>query len=319
MRVYVVDPGYGNFKIAKITVNPEAGRIQTSFSKVPSAVSEIPEWSDSLKNTLRDTLAVSVYNRNYIVGKEALSCGVPIPTLTPGWLENFGIPVFVKAFCADFDRLYILLSMSDWDKKDTIISRIREIFPEKTSDQIFFLVQGSGIWVEAGRPGDAVVLDIGFNTVDVLVTRYRTVERNGRTVKVPFIPRELCFSLKEAGLVSFLEKASKDDPFRIARLLEGGDEYLTRLAREHYFEWLKTRFFARSEWRGVAGEIRHLVIGGGGAFFVEPEREDFKITIVREPDMANVKGMTRVVVADIKSSLFSKAEQNGQAQDKSHC
>lgn len=66
--------------------------------------------------------------------------------------------------------------------------------------------------------------------------------------------------------------------------------------------------FCKVRVEGVAGEIRHLVIGGGGAFFVEPEREDFRITIVRKPDMANVRGMTRVVVADIKSSLLKKVE-----------
>ena len=308
-KVYVVDPGYGNFKIAKLFVNLSSGRMQVSFDKIPSAISEIPEWSDTLKNSLKDSLSISVQGKSYVVGKDALSCGVPLPTLTPGWLENFGIPVFTKAFCYDFDRLYVLLSMSDWNKKDLIALRIREVLPERDHSNVFFLIQGSGIWIEAGTPGDVIVLDIGFNTVDVLVARYKTVEKNGKLIRVPFIPRELCFSLKEAGLVSFLERASKDDPFRIARFLEGGDEYLTQLARKYYFDWLKSRLFARSEWRVVASDIKSMVIGGGGAFFVDPEQEkEFKITIVPNADIANVKGVTKIVVKEIKESLALKGD-----------
>ena len=308
MKVYIVDPGYGNFKIAKIFVSPSS-RIHTFFEKVPSAISEIPDWSDILRDTLKDSLSVSVFGKNYIVGKEAFTCGVPLPTLTPGWLENFGIPVFVKTFCSDFDKLYILLSLADWDKKATIVNKIREVLPDKVGNNVFFLIQGSGIWIEAGTPGDTAVLDIGFNTVDVLISQYKTVEKDGKLSRVPFIPRELCFSLKEAGLVSFLEKASKDDPFRIARFLEQGDERLTMLAKKHYFDWLKSRLFARSEWRTVAGNIKSLVIGGGGAFFVDVEQErDFKITIVPNPDTANVRGVAKVVLKEIKASLGSKEE-----------
>ena len=149
---------------------------------------------------------------------------------------------------------------------------------------VSFLAQGLGVWIEGGAPGEAAVVDIGFNTVDVLIAR------NGKLV------RELSFSLRECGLVSFLERVARDDPFRITRRLEEGDERLAALAREHYWEWLERQLSARSEWRRL-GKNTRLVFGGGGARFI-PRMDN--ATIVRDPELANVRGVARSILKSLR-------------------
>jgi len=304
-RIYVVDPGYSNFKIGYMEVDYSKKRIKMHSFRIPSAVSEFPDWYDSLYKGVKDSIAIEVNGRKYVVGQEALSVGVPIPTLSRGWLENIGCPLFIRRYCADFDELYLLLSVADWNKVERIKENIFSALPFPVEGRkIITVMQGTGIWIEAGSPGDVVVFDIGFNTVDVLISRYDEVEVNGRVVRKAVIPRELCFSLKEAGLVSFLEKINKDDPLRITGLLEFDDPDVVKLAREHYWEWLKTRLSARSEWRGIGSQVYRYIFGGGGARFLNlSEDEQKRSVIVKDPEMANVRGIMRLLARNLKREI----------------
>lgn len=271
-----MDPGYGNFKFAFI--DPEKRRIR--LEKAPSAVSEIPDWQAELQRDVAESAALEWKGKRYLVGNEAMLGGLPIPPFSAGWLEELACPLFARRYLTHGDRLYVLVSPADWDLRGKIAEGLREA----GFDNVTFLAQGTGIWIEGGAPPEAAVIDIGFNTVDVLMAR------EGKLV------RELSFSLRECGLVSFLERVARDDPFRITRRLEEGDERLTKLAKEHYWEWLERQLSARSEWRRM-GKSARLVFGGGGARFV-PEMEN--AVIVREPELANVRGVARSILKKLK-------------------
>jgi len=289
--ITIMDPGYSNFKFA--FVNTET--LRSTFAKIPSAVSELPEWQlETLPKGITESSAIEWNNKKYIIGNEALFSGLPIPPFAKGWLENIAIPLFAKKYAQNTLELIVLLSPSDWTLKNEITQNLQSA----GFSSFRFVPQGVGIWLDAGAPKNAVIIDIGFNTVDVLIAQ------DGKII------RELCFSLKECGLVSFLERVARDDPFLINRKLEENDPYLTKLAKEHYWEWLERQLSARSEWRRInLNPNLKLIIGGGGAHFLP---DDFnKGYITREPELSNVKGIAKVVVKELKKKQQTiKSEQN---------
>ena len=141
------------------------------------------------------------------------------------------------------------------------------------------LPQGVGIWVEAGMPAEAVVFDVGFNTLDVIPFR------GGNPSK------EAAFAVHGLGLVSFLVRLRKDDPRAICEKLEGGDRTLSGLIQKHYWDWVTLQVKARPEWQAIK-DIKKVVIGGGGANFV-PKKAGQK---VKAPETANVRGIARLVM-----------------------
>lgn len=267
-NIAIMDPGYSNFKIMKINTLTKKylGILQ------PSVISEVPEWQYESLSGIAYSATVSFRGKHYLTGNLALTYGLGIPSLTPGWLENLACPLFALTFCKEVEELYILLSPSDWEVKE----KIKQSLAEAGFNNVKFAPQGIGIWIEAGSPKNAIVIDIGFNTVDVFIVI------DGKPI------RELCFALKECGLISFLEKLTKDDPFRLARRLENGDQELADKARTYYYEWLMRQLEVRPEWRRRPTKYV-TVFGGGGAYFL-PKEVAKSSRIPRDPELANVRG-----------------------------
>lgn len=282
--ICVMDPGYGNFKFWEIhhQTGKELGQVQ------PSIISKVPEWEYEKLNGIGKSACVDWRGEKYLAGTIALSYGMHVPSLSKGWLEELACPIFAKA-CVheDVEDLYVMLSPSDWDLKNKIESNLKEAVPFNIS----FAVQGTGIWLEARHPSNAVVIDIGFNTVDVLIVI------NGAPI------RELCFALKECGLVSFLEKLSKDDPALLARKLEEGDHELAEKVKKYYFDWLFQKLESRTEWRKRPSDLK-MIFGGGGAYFIPGDLAN-KVVVPKHPEVANVRGFARYAV-----QLKKKKENN---------
>lgn len=266
--IAVMDPGYSNFKIAKIDTQSKEylGAIQ------PSVISEVPEWQYKSLPDITYSACIEYKEKHYLVGTLALTYGLGIPSFIPGWLENLACPLFALAFCKEVKELYVLLSPSDWDIKN----KIEASLVEAGFNNVKFAPQGIGIWLDVNSPRNATVIDIGFNTVDVFIVI------DGKPI------RELCFALKGCGLVSFLEKITKDDPSLLARRLEDGDEELAKKATEYYYPWLMQQLQVRTEWR-KRPKNSLLVFGGGGAYFL-PKEVKQKSRIPRHPEMANARG-----------------------------
>jgi len=222
----ILDPGYGNVKIAKVSFKEQ--RIDCFIA--PSVVSEVPEWQ-----------------------------------------------------AETFEGVGQSSSVEYKGKKKKISENLKEI----GFNSVTFAAQGLGIWFQANAPEHAVVNDIGFNTVDVLIINHRKVLR------------ELCFSIKELGLISFLEKLTKGDPYVLAMKLEQGDPDLTQKVKNYYFQWLEEQMSVRSEWRRVLDSnvlVGNFIIGGGGARFF-PKKYRSYVTIPKDPEFANVEGLAKYFIS----------------------
>lgn len=272
--VSIIDPGYGNFKLARL--NPDTGDFLITVQ--PSIISRVPDWEYEKLNGVGKSACIEWKGERYLVGNIAMTYGLAIPSLTKDWMVNLACPLFALSFCSDTKKIYVMLSPSDWELKPEIEKSLKEAGFET----INFMAQGTGIWLDAGAPKNAIVIDIGFNTVDVLMVL------NGSPV------RELCFALKECGLVSFLEKLTKDDPVHLARRLEEGDEILADKIKNYYFKWLFEKLNARTEWRKKPLGVK-LVFGGGGALFL-PDDLRKASTVPKDPVIANVRGLTRYLI-----------------------
>lgn len=252
----ILDPGYGNVKIAKVSFKEQ--RIDCFIA--PSVVSEVPEWQAETFEGVGQSSSVEYKGKKYIAGIPALTFGFRKPTLLENWIEEYGCPIYALSFCKDVKEIIIALSLADWDKRKKISENLKEI----GFNSVTFAAQGLGIWFQANAPEHAVVNDIGFNTVDVLIINHRKVLR------------ELCFSIKELGLISFLEKLTKGDPYVLAMKLEQGDPDLTQKVKNYYFQWLEEQMSVRSEWRRVLDSnvlVGNFIIGGGGARFFPKNTE----------------------------------------------
>ena len=272
MRQLIIDPGYSAVKWAWV----KGGEVHGPFRE-PTAVAEVPGWSLVVDGPGGEC-GIGWRGNRYLVGDEALISGLPLPTLADGFLYETALPLFLKKLTADErpDTVVVLISPADFALKDWIKEVVEEVLP---GVKFMAMVQGAGVWVEAGRPESAVIVDIGFNTVDCIPV----VRGNLR--------RELCFALKGAGLVSFLEKVERDDPFSLARRLEEGDERLASVVREHYWDWLERMLAARGEWRRRPSHVP-LVFGGGGARFVKKVKG---ARVVKDPETANVRGVAKLI------------------------
>lgn len=286
--IAVIDPGYSNFKIRKLNL---AKRFTLGIIQ-PSVISEVPEWQYKNLNGIAHSAAINFKGRYYLVGNLALSYGLGIPPFSQGWLEELACPLFTLSFCRDVKELYILLSPADWDLKEKIEKNLNEA----GFNNIKFAPQGVGIWMDVGSPKNAIVIDIGFNTVDVFIVI------DGKPI------RELCFALRECGLVSFLEKLTKDDPFRLARRLEEGDKDLTERAKEYYYGWLIRQLEVRPEWRRKPAKYV-LVFGGGGARFL-PDEVKKMARIPKDPEQANVRGFAQFLLSKLSPNQHQHINQH---------
>ncbi|MDQ7032239.1 MAG: hypothetical protein Q9M37_05930 [Desulfonauticus sp.] len=284
MRKIIIDPGYSSVKFA--VLNGKKAKVK----RERTVLAQLPSWGVSF-----DTLGVGNngkegmewQGKRWLVGPPALN-GLQLQV---GKKELFYIvlPLYLQKLEAaeKAEEVIVCVSLADWDVtkilQQEVLVQVHPALPAKTK----FLPQGLGIWLQAGRPKDCIVLDIGFNTVDVLPFQ------NGKPQK------SLAFSISGAGLVSFLSLARRDDPREIAKALENGDEEMEKILKQHYLTWLEEKLNVRQEWQ----EIKELprMYGGGGAYFVEGK----KVKKVKNPELANVQG---IVVYFLKGGVKNEKD-----------
>jgi len=273
MKTLVIDPGYSSVKHVLI----EGKKIRRT-GREPTLVAEIPDWSlqvDFGMETEGD--GIPWKGKRYLVGPPSIG-GLEIPVTNPETLYGLALPLYLlKLGVTEGDRVVVLMSFADWERKEKVEELVKSFEAEPA-----VVPQGVGIWIEAGRPTDCAVVDVGFDTVDVLAFA------DGRPQK------SLSFAAHGTGVVSFLTQLRKDDPKRLAEKLESGDEPLKSALREKYWSWLDRRLEAFPAWKVM--RERRLIFGGGGARFVPKETG----AVVKEPELANVKGMAKELLKGVR-------------------
>ncbi|MFH1674918.1 MAG: ParM/StbA family protein [Pseudomonadota bacterium] len=160
---------------------------------------------------------------------------------------------------------------------------------------------------EQGRPVDerinqnVLVLDIGFNTVDVLGVidgrpnrEWSGMLENGGICRIceelkTYLQKELSFSLSEQVVKEVLQKG------RVS--LYGADRDLStpvRRANEAYSDWLGRE--VNSRWDDFLKRADKLIIAGGGAYYVNELQDRYPrefVFIPDDPEYSNARGFLK--------------------------
>jgi hypothetical protein len=334
--LFGLDLGFGDVKLALSMNFENSPARKTILFKFPTAIAYA---RDGIIGDLgKDEKKYAFNGKNYFVGNSALQCREVFSTRDIDFLLGYSPLLAYAAIekalqslagAPDFETLaeckkYLCLGMPlahfhskraplmDIMKKSHVSDSVL------TFDAIDIRAQGQGILFDyvlddAGQPIpdrlnlNILVVDIGFNTVDILgVVNGRPsrewsgmldrggISRIGEQVG-NFLQREFNFELPEQALKDVLQKkeialygASKDISWQI------------RKASEEYAAWLLQEI--RSRWEGFLKTADRLILAGGGAYYVQDAfqsayRQGF-LKIMENPEFSNAIGFQKYLEAD---------------------
>jgi plasmid segregation protein ParM len=161
--------------------------------------------------------------------------------------------------------------------------------------------------INARTNHDMIILDIGFNTVDIIVVeRGRIVKGESDTLErhgVSKISLDLAKEIKVRMQLDLSEQESKD-VLRQGRIrVYGAERDLSELVRdsaEKYMDWLIQE--VRSKWTARIQRAEKVIIAGGGAYYLQEHIPEEYLPLVHVPDRpeyANARGFLKAL--DVES------------------
>ena len=331
-----LDIGFGDVKLV-IGFNPGNGSTrQTILRKFPTAISYA---RDGIIGDLgMDEKRYEFNGRNYFVGSQALQCRDVFSTRDIDFLIDhspllafaavekilLANPVNVDPPEINLSKIELCLGMpiahfhSKRARLTGIMKKSRVSDAPLCFDSVDVRAQGQGIFFDfvfdvAGQPVadhlsmNVLVVDIGFNTVDILgVLDGRPsrewsgmLERGGicriaEEVGV-YLQREFNFDLSEQALKDVIRKKE------IALYGAVKDiSWVIRNASEKYADWLIQEI--RSRWDGFLKTADHLILAGGGAYYVADVFHSVYpqgfLHVPEKPEYSNAKGFQKYLEAD---------------------
>ena len=327
MYMIGIDVGYGD---VKAVVN-HAGKIE--YFKFPTAVAYAGEGF-ALGGFGTET-QVSEYKyrgRTYKVGKSALNCPEIFSTRDINFLLTYApLLVYVslrkiaEVFEINFDDLVVAekqlcvgLPLAQWEKyKPRFIDTLTDFQVSKDHihlDTIEVLAQGQGVLVdyvlddsgvEEGERGDdnLLIVDIGFNTVDVLCVeegicskRWSDMIEGGGICRIcDIINKHL-----QKSEIYLSEQVIKDVLLAKELSIYGQrKDYSTviRDASEAYSDMLEQEI--KSRWSRFSQKAQKLILSGGGAYYItnfNGYAPDFVCT-PHLPEYSNARGFAKYLMA----------------------
>ncbi len=290
--ILAVDVGYGYTKYA----------YQDKLSKFPSAVAHIPALTG-----FGETSTYTYNGSYYLVGENA-RLSETIPTRTENFLVKYSplllYHLFKKEGLKSVDTLCVSLSIAEFREKKDDLEEVCKVFTVNNEvyrqKEVVVFPQGLGIWITSGAPKDAIIVDIGFNTLDVLTI-------------IDSKPRpEYSFSLSNMGVGNIIDAindwvnshfpGNSLSPHMADEILLNGGKF--KIFRKQYdlsdFIEEQKRLFAddvissvlsASKLKKVLLSIDEFIIAGGGAYYIPQEVADkHGFYIPENPEYANVKG-----------------------------
>ncbi|HEM56155.1 MAG TPA: ParM/StbA family protein [Thermodesulfobium narugense] len=279
-----LDVGFGWTKVCL----RENGELKRCF--------KFPSWiAYHSKSAISDMHVVVYDGKEYVVGEDARIENKKVIINDIGDLINY-YPVFAK-------HAINQLNVSSECKIVTGLPPIYKNFSDNIKSMGMEVVpQGVGIWLDVRdkiKTGEAVVLDIGFNTVDYIIV-IDDVKKKGSTITKLGVERLVEFFRDKLPVdLQYLKQL----PFQ--RLMTTFEKGMTTIdgeeidlsgykkqATEEYNEMLITRL--KNEVGSIMDEISSIVIAGGGAYYIKPFRKS-GVFIPEEPEMSQARGYTKVV------------------------
>ncbi len=258
--------------------------------------------------------------KKYLAGKHALYGA--LSTRSMDFLKRY-IPLFawkaVRESGSDAGRIAIGLPIAYYTKKNSLALTAALTSVEVNNEPLEFDVrvypQGMGVLADfrlgfdgteiPGTDINGLVLDVGFNTVDVLVFE------NGSAIKadmgmmerggVSQIVQELSRALQVKTTINLSEQEAKEALIKGSLKVYGREERVSDFAGsivEEYVEGLLDAIASR--WEERIKRADKLILAGGGAYYLKdylPRRYLDLIHIPKEPEFANARGFYKILRA----------------------
>lgn len=301
MSILSIDTGYSFIKYAY----KNDGDIK--YNKFITAIA--PSESDDLG--IGEKSSVNFNNKEYLVGEKALYKGNVLPTRADDFLTTYS-PLFLHKIVKDNNLLPNLvtlsLSISEFKAKSKVLRSACENFVVDNtvfSFDVKVFPQGLGIWKYVGSPENAVILDIGFNTIDVLsvidgipVPEFSTGYTDIGVCEIASTVSEYISSnivksyVPEMSVVQVL--ASGNGKFQYQRKEYDVSE-LIESKKEAYTKRIFETISKSSKLKTVLDRIDTFIVAGGGAYFIHDElKESYGFVIPDKPEYANVLGFVKL-------------------------
>ncbi len=264
---------------------------------------KFPTWIGLWENySISDITPIEFEGEKYVVGEEARFCRQKIEIVDYEDMIRF-LPLIA---------LYVsrITGLTPYEMVTGLAPKHYAKFKQDKEAQLRLnefnriLFQGLGVLIdmeESIRPeeGESLILvDIGFNTVDVLLLlwtgeKYKKIavesfEGLGVRNAVERFREKLRIEHLKSQPASKLVKIFQESKAKI----EGREYYLNeevKEAKQSYKEVLLTRL--KEAFGEKIEEADHMIVAGGGAYLVEKLRYD---TIVpKEPEFSNARGYTK--------------------------
>jgi plasmid segregation protein ParM len=331
-----LDIGFGDVKLV-VGVTPENGvRRQAIRRKFPTAISYA---RDGIIGDLgSDEKRYEFNGREYFVGVPALKCRDVFSTRDIDFLITHSPLLAFAAVEKSFDALPHVHKPANMgvskkslclgmpiahfhSKRGQLMDIMKKTCVSDTPlsfETIDIRAQGQGIFFdfvfdEIGQPVtdhlfmNILVVDIGFNTVDILgvvggrpsrewsgMIERAGISRIGEQVGA-YLQREFNFDLPEQAIKDVLRKKE------IALYGAVKDiSWVIRKASAEYAEWLVQEI--RSKWEGFLKTADRLILAGGGAYYVADVFHSVYpkgfLHVPEEPEYSNARGFQKYLEAD---------------------
>ena len=318
-----VDAGYGDVKTA-VNFNE-----RTEYFKFPTAVAYAKNGlvlgGFGTENAIRDY----EYNgRKYRVGHSALKCSDLFYTRDINFLLTY-VPLLIYAslervaetYSIGFDELIVAakqlcigLPLSYWEEYESKFADMLTDFQVAGRhvhfDAVEVLAQGQGVLVdfviddawhenEERANSDIVIVDIGFNTIDVLCVEEGTCSKEWSDMIEGGGICRICDSVNsnlQKSRIYLPEQAVKDVLMKKELTIYGQNRDLSNVIRnasEAYTDKLEQEI--RSRWSSFLQRADKLIIAGGGAYYLSEFNgypPDF-ICVPNDPEYSNARGFLK--------------------------
>ncbi len=205
------------------------------------------------------------------------------------------------------DLICVSLSISEYKEKESKLKNAVSKFivnGEICSQEVMVFPQGMGIWISAGKPDNAVIIDIGYNTVDIFAVKNGSPSRDyskgipgiGTCILANNISQYL--SSKFNGMfIPELEanKYLQDKKAKIHRQEVDLSEFISDI-KQDYADTIINAVLTLPEIKNIIDKTDNFIIAGGGAYYIpEDIKNRYNATVPDKPEYANVIGFLQAV------------------------
>lgn len=300
MVILSVDTGYSFIKYA---YKDDTGNLR--YDKFITAVA--PGESDDLG--IGEKSSIRYNGGEYLVGEKALYRGSILPTRSSDFLTTYS-PLFlykiIKERSLHPDLITLSLSISEFKAKSRALMQTCENFI--VNDTVFsfnvkVFPQGLGIWKYVGSPDNAVILDIGFNTIDVLSVidgvPVPELSAGYTDMGVCEIASAVSEHISSNIVKSYVPEVSVVQVLAVGRFKYKRQEYdisdLIEAKKEAYTKRIFETISKSSKLKTVLDRIDAFIVAGGGAYFIDDDlKKSYGFVIPDKPEYANVLGFVKL-------------------------